>query len=80
MAAQRLGRLVAADQRLLAARRAGIKTVILPRENERDLKELPDNVRAEMEFHPVSHLDDVFAIAIPDLERRGLTVVQARAS
>ena len=67
-------------EKVLAARRAGIKTVILPRENERDLRELPDNVRAEMEFHPVSHLDDVFAIALPDLERRGLTVVQARAS
>lgn len=67
-------------EKVLAARRAGIKTVILPRENERDLRELPENVRAEMEFYPVSHLDDVFAIALPDLERRGLTVVAARAS
>lgn len=67
-------------EKVLAARRAGIKTVMLPKENERDLKELPENVRAEMTFHPVSHLDEVFAIALPDLERRGLSVVEMRAS
>lgn len=67
-------------EKVLAARRAGIKTVILPKQNERDLKELPDNVRAETTFHPVGHLDEVFAIALPDLERRGLNVVEIRAS
>jgi len=67
-------------EKVLAARRAGIRSVILPKDNQRDLKELPDNVRSEMEFHPVSHLDEVFALALPDLERRGLSVVQVRAS
>ncbi|MBT9585336.1 endopeptidase La [bacterium] len=67
-------------EKVLAARRLGIHTIILPCENEKDLRELPDNVRAEMEFHPVAHLDDVFAIALPDLERRGLSIVQSLAS
>lgn len=66
-------------EKVLAARRAGIRTVLLPKENEKDLRELPDNVREEMEFHPVAHLDEVFALALPDLERRGLSVV-GRAS
>ena len=67
-------------EKVLAARRAGIHSVILPKDNQRDLKELPDNVRAEMQFHPVSHLDEVFALALPELERRGLNLVQVRAS
>jgi len=66
-------------EKVLAARRAGIRTVLLPRENEKDLRELPENVRQEMEFHPVSHLDEVFALALPDLEVRGLSLV-CRAS
>ena len=67
-------------EKVLAARRTGIRSVIIPRENEKDLRELPDNVRAEMEFHPVAHLDEVFSLALPDLERRGLSLVQPLAS
>jgi ATP-dependent Lon protease len=67
-------------EKVLAARRLGIRRVVLPRENEKDLRELPENVRTEMEFHPVAHLDEVFAIALPELERRGLSLVQSLAS
>ena len=37
-------------EKVLAARRAGIRRVILPKENQKDLRELPEQVRAEMEF------------------------------
>ena len=52
-------------EKVLAARRAGIKTVILPRDNRKDLRELPDHVKAEMEFHFAERLDDVIAVALP---------------
>lgn len=57
-------------EKVLAARRAGILNVILPQENEKDLRELPDHVRAEMQFHLVETLDEAFQIAMPGLERR----------
>jgi ATP-dependent Lon protease len=61
-------------EKTLAARRAGIRRVILPKENEKDLRELPDNVRAEMEFIFAEVIEDVLAAAIPALaERLALT-------
>ena len=48
-------------EKVLAARRAGIRTVLLPRHNEKDLIELPAEVKADMTFHPVDTLDDVVA-------------------
>jgi ATP-dependent Lon protease len=48
-------------EKILAARRAGIKTVILPRKNEKDLSEVPDIVKQGLEFVFVENLDDVFA-------------------
>ena len=53
-------------EKVLAAHRAGIRTVILPKENERDLEEIPENVRAEMTFIPVEHVDEVLAVALLD--------------
>jgi ATP-dependent Lon protease len=57
-------------EKVLAARRAGMLRVILPKENEKDLRELPDHVRAEMEFVLVEHVEDVLAAAIPRLAER----------
>ncbi len=51
-------------EKILAAHRAGIRCVILPAENDKDLEELPDNVRAEMNFHLVSHMDEVLKLAL----------------
>jgi ATP-dependent Lon protease len=48
-------------EKVLAARRAGIHTVLLPRHNEKDLVELPAEVKADMTFHAVDTLDDVVA-------------------
>ena len=57
-------------EKTLAARRAGVKTVILPRINEKDLRELPDHVRQEMEFIRVDRIEDVLRAAIPGLRDR----------
>ena len=46
-------------EKVLAARRAGITTVLIPRHNEKDLVELPAEVKADMTFHLVDTLDDV---------------------
>ena len=53
-------------EKVLAAHRAGIRTIILPLENEKDLEDLPANIRAEMTFHPVSHADAVLPLALLD--------------
>ena len=54
-------------EKLLAARRGGIKTVIIPKENERDLKEIPDNIKAELQIKPVKWIDEVLAIALESM-------------
>ena len=51
-------------EKLLAAHRGGIKTVIIPGENARDLKEIPDNIKADLEIRPVKWIDEVLAIAL----------------
>ncbi len=52
-------------EKVLAARRYGITTFILPERNAADLAELPDDVRGEMVFVPARHLDEVLALALP---------------
>ena len=54
-------------EKVLAARRAGLRRIILPKENQKDLREIPDEVRAEMEFVPVERVKDVLTAAIPEL-------------
>jgi ATP-dependent Lon protease len=51
-------------EKVLAARRAGIKTIILPKRNEKDLLEVPEKIRNKMKFVFVDRLDQVFDIAI----------------
>jgi ATP-dependent Lon protease len=52
-------------QKVLAAHRAGIKTVILPKRNEKDLEELPQNVREALRFEFVEEISQVLEIALP---------------
>ncbi len=54
-------------EKLLAARRGGITTVIIPKENERDLKEVPDNIKANLDIRPVKWIDEVLAIALEEM-------------
>lgn len=51
-------------EKVLAAKRAGIKTIILPWQNEKDLKEVPERHRTGMKFYPVKHFDEVLKIAL----------------
>ncbi|MEK9681191.1 MAG: endopeptidase La [Pelagibacteraceae bacterium] len=51
-------------EKLLAALRGGIKTVIIPSENEKDLIEIPQNVKDGLKIVPVTHVDDVLKIAL----------------
>jgi len=53
-------------EKVLAAHRAGIRTIIMPRENSKDLEDLPANVRAEMTFEQVAHVDEVLKLALLD--------------
>ncbi|MBI4890349.1 MAG: endopeptidase La [Acidobacteria bacterium] len=57
-------------EKVLAARRAGMKRVILPKANAKDLRDLPENVREEMEFHFAERIEEVFKVAIPELIRQ----------
>ena len=54
-------------EKLLAARRGGIKTVIIPKENERDLKEIPDNIKEHLNIRPVKWIDEVLSIALESM-------------
>ncbi len=52
-------------EKVLAARRAGITTVLIPRHNEKDLVELPAEVKADVTFHSIDTLDDVMHLLFP---------------
>ena len=54
-------------EKLLAAHRGGIKTVIIPDENSRDLKEIPDNIKADLDIKPVKWIDEVLEIALESM-------------
>ena len=51
-------------EKLLAARRGGIKTVLIPEENRRDLSDMPDNVKEDLEIKPVQWIDEVLEVAL----------------
>lgn len=51
-------------EKLLAAHRGGIKQIIIPEENEKDLEEIPDNVLKKLVIHPVKVIDEVLALAL----------------
>ena len=51
-------------EKLLAAHRGGIKTVLIPEENTKDLAEIPDNVKNRLDIHPVKWIDQVLELAL----------------
>ena len=51
-------------EKLIAALRGGLTTVLIPKENEKDLAEIPDNVKRGMKIHPVGTVDEVIAVAL----------------
>ena len=61
-------------EKLLAALRGGIKEVIIPKDNEKDLAEIPDNVKKGLKIHPVKFVDEVFAIALKNKPAKSKSV------
>src|SRR5207237_2040827 len=53
-------------EKTLAAKRAGIKEVIVPRRNEKDLPDIPDEVRNTLKFHFAKNIDEVLEVALGD--------------
>lgn len=51
-------------EKLLAAHRGGIKTVLIPQQNVKDLTDVPDNIKNNLDIHPVKWIDDVLALAL----------------
>jgi len=51
-------------EKVLGAHRAGIKVIVLPKENEADIEDIPDEVRSLLSFHPVERLEEVLKIAL----------------
>ncbi|NVK88681.1 MAG: endopeptidase La [Gammaproteobacteria bacterium] len=51
-------------EKLLAAHRGGIRKVLIPRDNRRDLEEIPDNIKGDLEIIPVQWIDEVLAVAL----------------
>jgi ATP-dependent Lon protease len=54
-------------EKVLAARRAGLRRVILPRGNQKDLRDLPEEVRREMEFIFAERIEEVLTAALPQV-------------
>lgn len=51
-------------EKVIAAYREGMKTIVLPKENERDIEDIPEVVRNKLEFIPVEHMDEVLKVAL----------------
>jgi len=69
-------------EKLLAAHRGGIMTVIIPHDNESDLKEIPDNIKVDLKICPVKWIDEVLEIALETLpaELTDSEFIETRAS
>jgi ATP-dependent Lon protease len=65
-------------EKVLGAVRAGIRTIILPRENRRDLEDIPPEVLETLTIQPVDDLSDVLAVAMPALEHRPMAAGTGR--
>ena len=57
-------------EKVLAAHRAGIRTIILPKENMKDLVDVPEHVRDDMTFHPVENVSEVLGLALHPRKKR----------
>ena len=63
-------------EKLLAAQRGGIKTVLIPEENTKDLVEIPDNIKNKLEIHPVKWIDQVLEMALEHLPEANQELVE----
>jgi len=67
-------------EKLLAAHRQGIREAILPQDNERDLPDIPENIRNDMKLHFVTSMDQVLRLALEsELEMAPISAMQTAA-
>ncbi|WP_216828834.1 endopeptidase La [Alkalihalobacterium elongatum] len=57
-------------EKSMSAHRAGLTTIIMPKDNEKDIEDIPKSVRDELEFIPVSHLDEVLDVALGEKKQK----------
>lgn len=57
-------------EKVIAAHRAGIKTVVLPKDNQKDMEDVPEKVKKDIKFVFASHLDDVLEVAMPEYNHK----------
>jgi ATP-dependent Lon protease len=62
-------------EKLLAAHRGGIETVLIPADNEKDLAEIPKNIKDKLNIVPVKWIDEVFELALQQMPRPSRTEV-----
>ena len=67
-------------EKLLAAHRGGIKTVLIPKDNQKDLKEIPDNVKGDLTIIPVAWIDEVLEVALVSTPKPEVENTQALAN
>jgi ATP-dependent Lon protease len=66
-------------EKLLAAHRGGITTVLIPDENVKDLAEIPDNIKGRLDIKPVKWIDEVLQLALKDMPQPAATAEAAHA-
>jgi ATP-dependent Lon protease len=67
-------------EKLLAAHRGGIKTVLIPHENTKDLVEIPDNIKGNLEIKPVKWIEEVLGLALTQQPAVSADVAAATAA
>ena len=55
-------------EKVTSAHRLGIKTIILPEHNQKDLEDIPEHIKKDLKFHFASDMKDVVKVAIPDIK------------
>ena len=60
-------------EKLLAAHRGGIKVVMIPHENERDLADIPENIKGQLDIRPVRWIDEVLDVALTHMPTVGIS-------
>jgi len=66
-------------EKLLAAHRGGITTVLIPQENVKDLAEIPDNIKGKLDIKPVKWIDEVLALALKDMPQPVAAIAENNA-
>lgn len=65
-------------EKLLAAHRGGIKTVLIPQQNVKDLAEIPENIKNQLDIHPVQWIDEVLALALATMPQPLVEVAEVK--